>query len=159
MDLFDIRRLINGPTRDFVVTDNDYWAFAFLPIVMIGVLVIGICGFYQYKKWRHEKKQIAHLNDFYDICEASTTSHHGKLIVEHPEKAEVSCYKGHRSVLLPPTEASPFFQPSKKKSVRFDVPQKATSAKEVIFHFTNLNVESRKISFDELSESEIEYIV
>uniref|UniRef100_A0A0K0DI19 Uncharacterized protein n=1 Tax=Angiostrongylus cantonensis TaxID=6313 RepID=A0A0K0DI19_ANGCA len=101
MDLFDIRRLINGPTRDFVVTDNgksffflDYWAFAFLPIVMIGVLVIGICGFYQYKKWRHEKKQIAHLNDFYDICEASTTSHHGKLIVEHPEKAEVAdkCY-------------------------------------------------------------------
>ncbi|KAK5967941.1 hypothetical protein GCK32_013551 [Trichostrongylus colubriformis] len=103
---------------------------------------------------------IAHLNDFYDIFEGSPLRGGKVVMMEHSEISE-DCYdRIRRAMLVPPTESSPFFQPTRKtKCSRFDIPHKATTATEVIFHFTNLTAESRKISIDDLSDSEIEHIV
>ncbi|RCN36115.1 hypothetical protein ANCCAN_18023 [Ancylostoma caninum] len=185
MDFFDIRKLTAGQPKDFVATGDgeapwillpeyvhphpncaqtalpDYSAVAFLPVIMIGAVVLGICGVCQYKKWKHEKKQIAHLNNFYEILEESKFEQHGKMVMLQQNGLDEVCHdRIRRAMLVPPPDSSPFFQPAHKtRAARYDIPQKATTATEIIFHFTNLNAESRKISIDNLSESEIEYIV
>ncbi|ETN69217.1 hypothetical protein RB195_003171 [Necator americanus] len=164
MDFFDVRKLTSGQPKDLVAAGDDYSAVAFLPVVMIGAVVLGICGVCQYKKWKHEKKQIAHLNDFYEILEETKChDHHGKMVVLQQNGSNEVCLEFERirrAMLVPPPDSSPFFQPSHRtRSIRYDIPQKATTATEVIFHFTNLNAQSRKISIEDLSDSEIEYIV
>ncbi|CAJ0603507.1 unnamed protein product [Cylicocyclus nassatus] len=164
MDFFDVRKLTAGQPKDLVATSDDYSAVAFLPVVMIAAVVLGICGVCQYKKWRHERKQIAYLNHFYEILEDHQCDHGGKMVLLQQNGCDEAqmCHDDRlrRAMLVPPPDSSPFFQPgSRTRSARFDPPQKATSATEVIFHFTNLSAQSRKISMENLSESEIEYIV
>ncbi|KAK6009742.1 hypothetical protein OSTOST_25301, partial [Ostertagia ostertagi] len=91
MDFFDVRKLTSGQaTKDAALYGDDYSAIAFLPVIMIGAVVLGICGVCQYKRWKHEKKQIAHLNHFYDIFEGSPLRCRKMLMVEHSDIDEVS---------------------------------------------------------------------
>lgn len=93
----------HNPTNRSQTVVTDYSAVAFLPVIMIGAVVLGICGVCQYKKWKHEKKQvssirggnsiltptlplvhfsqIAHLNNFYEILEDTRCSKHGKMVL------------------------------------------------------------------------------
>uniref|UniRef100_A0A183FBR2 PIG-H domain-containing protein n=1 Tax=Heligmosomoides polygyrus TaxID=6339 RepID=A0A183FBR2_HELPZ len=72
------------------VSFADYSAVAFLPVIMIGAVVLGICGVCQYKRWKHEKKQIAHLSEFYEVFEGSSFRYGKMLVPEHPDIDEVS---------------------------------------------------------------------
>ncbi|WKY06214.1 hypothetical protein Q1695_006427 [Nippostrongylus brasiliensis] len=161
MDFFDVRKLTVGQTKEVLTAGNDYSAVAFLPVIMIAAVVLGICGVCQYKRWKHEKKQIAHLNDFYEVLEGPSFKYGKMIMVENSDMDKKCCDRIRRAMVLPPTESSPFFQPTNKPTVsRFDIPRRVASAAEVIFHFTNLSAESRRISTsDDISESEIEHIV
>ncbi|XGW28145.1 hypothetical protein V3C99_008168 [Haemonchus contortus] len=155
-------KVLKASKEDELSSDNvtNYSAIAFLPVIMIGAVVLGICGVCQYKRWKHEKKQIAHLNQFYDIFEGAPLRRRKMVMVDHSDIDEQCNDRIRRAMVLPPTESSPFFQPTRKaKCSRFETPQKATTATEVIFHFANLSADSRKISIDGLSDSEIEHIV
>ncbi|KIH47383.1 hypothetical protein ANCDUO_22559 [Ancylostoma duodenale] len=164
MDFFDVRKLTAGQPKDFVATGDgkaawiflpeyvhypcnrskfaltDYSAVAFLPVIMIGAVVLGICGVCQYKKWKHEKKQIAHLNNFYEILEESIFEQHGKMVMLQQNGLDEVCHdRVRRAMLVPPPDSSPFFQPAHKtRAARFDIPQKATTATEVNHYFTGV---------------------
>ncbi|VDO28774.1 unnamed protein product [Haemonchus placei] len=94
MDFFDVRKLTSGQTKDAILLGDvrlpDYSAIAFLPVIMIGAVVLGICGVCQYKRWKHEKKQIAHLNQFYDIFEGAPLRRRKMVMVDHSDIDEVS---------------------------------------------------------------------
>uniref|UniRef100_A0A1I7XAW8 Uncharacterized protein n=1 Tax=Heterorhabditis bacteriophora TaxID=37862 RepID=A0A1I7XAW8_HETBA len=136
MDFFDVRKLSTGYVKDSVIL-QDYSAIAFLPVIMIGLIIVGICGVYHYRRWRHERKQLSHLIDFYEILESSHCKHGQTIVLEQNgtfEDNESTCDRITRAMALPPTDSSPFFQPiNRTKTLRFDTMHKATTATEV-FH-------------------------
>ncbi|PAV65570.1 hypothetical protein WR25_12273 isoform B [Diploscapter pachys] len=151
MDFFDVRKFAaSAYGRDVVLNDGrfhilrDYSAVAFLPIIMIVVIVIGICSVYQYRKWKHERRQMEHLSNLYEILESSPCPHARKSFSPMKDSdlsppMATNCERISRAVSLPLQETSPFFQPSaRNKTLRAGGLRHINNAEEVFFHFTNL---------------------
>ncbi|KAF1757702.1 hypothetical protein GCK72_014158 [Caenorhabditis remanei] len=147
MDFFDVRKFQTSH-RDFVVNDgrlhvvSDYSLIALLPVILVGILITTIFCVYRFRRWKHNKKQLAELNAFYEIVESSPCLASGKsYLIQHCSDIEKSeCDRITRAVCVP-TQSSIFFQPipPKAKSVRCNSDVlKAVNASEVIFHFAQL---------------------
>ncbi|EFP08446.1 hypothetical protein CRE_18296 [Caenorhabditis remanei] len=161
MDFFDVRKFQTSH-RDFVVNDgrlhvvSDYSLIALLPVILVGILITTIFCVYRFRRWKHNKKQLAELNAFYEIVESSPCLASGKsYLIQHCSDIEVikqektnnfsyfqksECDRITRAVCVP-TQSSIFFQPipPKAKSVRCNSDVlKAVNASEVIFHFAQL---------------------
>lgn len=147
MDFFDVRKF-QSSHRDFVVNDgrlhvvSDYSLIALLPVILVGLLITTIFCVYRFRRWKHNKKQLAELNAFYEIVESSPCLASGKpYLIQHCKDVEKSeCDRITRAVCVP-TQSSIFFQPipPKAKSVRCNSDVlKAVNASEVLFHFAQL---------------------
>ncbi|WKY06212.1 hypothetical protein Q1695_006427 [Nippostrongylus brasiliensis] len=155
MDFFDVRKLTVGQTKEVLTAGNasiaDYSAVAFLPVIMIAAVVLGICGVCQYKRWKHEKKQIAHLNDFYEVLEGPSFKYGKMIMVENSDMDKKCCDRIRRAMVLPPTESSPFFQPTNKPTVsRFDIPRRVASAAEANDHLYHSGTQKVMVNAESL---------
>ncbi|CBJ25092.1 uncharacterized protein CELE_M04B2.7 [Caenorhabditis elegans] len=120
----------------------DYSLIALLPVILVGLLITTIFCVYRFRRWKHNKKQLAELNAFYEIVESSPCLASGKpYLIQHCKDVEKSeCDRITRAVCVP-TQSSIFFQPipPKAKSVRCNSDVlKAVNASEVLFHFAQL---------------------
>ncbi|CAP26252.2 Protein CBG06136 [Caenorhabditis briggsae] len=147
MDFFDVRKFQTSH-RDFVINDgrlhvvSDYSLIALLPVILVALLITTIFCVYRFRRWKHNKKQLAELNAFYEIVESSPCLSSGKpYLIQHCSDIEKSeCDRITRAVCVP-TQSSIFFQPipPKAKTVRCNGEVlKAVNASEVIFHFAQL---------------------
>ncbi|CAI5448735.1 unnamed protein product [Caenorhabditis angaria] len=147
MDFFDLRKL-QSP-RDFnnfhhdgrMQVVSDYSLIALLPVILVAVLISGIFCVYRFRKWKHNRKQIAQLTEFYNIIESSpclSAKHHLVQHCKQPEKAE--CDLISRAVSVPATGSTSFFQPIPPKTTKSIKCSgnilKAVDASEVLFHFS-----------------------
>ncbi|ULT95501.1 hypothetical protein L3Y34_004313 [Caenorhabditis briggsae] len=120
----------------------DYSLIALLPVFLVALLITTIFCVYRFRRWKHNKKQLAELNAFYEIVESSPCLSSGKpYLIQHCSDIEKSeCDRITRAVCVP-TQSSIFFQPipPKAKTVRCNGEVlKAVNASEVIFHFAQL---------------------
>ncbi|CAJ0585138.1 unnamed protein product, partial [Mesorhabditis spiculigera] len=131
----------------------DYSAVALLPVAVVLCLVVAVAALYQCRRCRHHRRQIEQLAWVYDVLEDALPSPlpvpkdsnntrpsaQSPHVFRPPDSPQLSpAQRVSQAVRPPPAHSSPFYQPTfKGKSLRYDTLQKATSATEVIFHFTN----------------------
>uniref|UniRef100_A0A8R1HVX4 Uncharacterized protein n=1 Tax=Caenorhabditis japonica TaxID=281687 RepID=A0A8R1HVX4_CAEJA len=153
MDFFDVRKFQSSQQRDFVISDgrlqvvSDYSLIALLPVILVGLLITTIFCVYKFRRWKHNRKQLAELDAFYQIVESSPCLSSGKsYLIQHCSDVQKSeCDRITRAVCVP-TQSSIFFQPipPKAKPVRCNSDVlKAVNASEVIFHFSQLPTDEK----------------
>ncbi|CAJ0935900.1 unnamed protein product, partial [Mesorhabditis belari] len=140
---------------------HDYSAVALLPVAVVVCLVIAVAALYQCRRCRHHRKQIEQLAWVYDVLEDALPSplpvqrQHSKpptpRAFRPPDSPQLSpAQRVSQAVRPPPAHSSPFFQPAcKGRALRYDNFTKATSATEVIFHFTSLLDENSTNSIEQ----------